>query len=56
MSKRDVKQITLRLPLEVNEALKEISEITSINVKDLILLAVLNNNRKFFEQQKQLVN
>ena len=30
MSKRDVKQITLRLPLEVDEALKEISEITSI--------------------------
>ncbi|CAM2913165.1 hypothetical protein I6E16_00525 [Ligilactobacillus salivarius] len=48
MSKRDVKQITLRLPLEVDEALKEISEITSINIKDLILLAVLNNNRKFF--------
>lgn len=48
MSKRDVKQITLRLPLEVDEALREISEITSINIKDLILLAVLNNNRKFF--------
>ena len=31
MSKRDVKQITLRLPLEVDEALKEISEINRFN-------------------------
>lgn len=46
MNKKDIKQITLRLPLEVAEALKEISEITSINIKGLVIMAILRYKKK----------
>ena len=46
MSKRDTKQITLRLPLEVDEALKEISKVTSINIKGIVVMAILKYKKK----------
>ena len=46
MSKRDTKQITLRLPLEVDEALKEISKVTSININGIVVMAILKYKKK----------
>lgn len=46
MSKENAKQITLRLPLEVDEALKEISKVTSINIKGIVVMAILKYKKK----------
>ncbi len=46
------KQITLRLPEEVNEALKKISQQTGINYSNLVLLACWNNVFQFFQNHK----
>ena len=47
-----LKQITLRLPEEVNEALKKISQQTGINYSNLVLLACWNNDFQFFQNHK----
>lgn len=47
-----LKQITLRLPEEVNEALKKISQQTGINYSNLVLLACWNNVFQFFQNHK----
>ena len=47
-----LKQITLRLPEEVNEALKKISQQTGINYSNLVLLACSNNVFQFFQNHK----
>ena len=43
---------TLRLPIEVSEALKEISTVTGAPTSSLIQLAVLNSIRKFYSWRK----
>lgn len=50
MSKQN--KTTLRLPTEVSEALKEISDVTGITISNLVLLAVLNSIRKFYLWRK----
>ena len=50
MSKQN--KTTLRLPIEVSEALKEISDVTGITISNLVLLAVLNSIRKFYLWRK----
>ena len=46
------KQITLRLPEEVNEALKKISQRTGISFSNLVLLACWNSVFQFFQNHK----
>ena len=46
MNKGDVKKITLRLPLEVNEALKEISELTEVWLF-LAWFSTIENSKSF---------
>lgn len=42
------KQITLRLPEDLIEALKSISEITGFSITTLVCLSVWNNMLKLF--------
>lgn len=46
------KQITLRIPENIYEALQDLSDKTGFSVKDLILLAVLHSSHKFLKQHK----
>lgn len=46
------KQITLRLPVELHEALEKLSDETTIPVKNLILLAILNSSGRFLKLNK----
>lgn len=46
------KQITLRLPVELYEALEKLSDETTLPVRNLILLAILNSSRRFLKPNK----
>lgn len=51
-----MKPKTVRIPADLHQELKEISLKTGLSVNSLILLASLNNVRKFFQQSKSRVN
>lgn len=46
------KQITLRLSVELYEALEKLSSETTLPVRNLVLLAILNSSRRFLRLSK----
>lgn len=46
------KRMTLRLPEQLAEELQRVSSKTALSIKDLVLLAILSNNRKSLRKHK----